>query len=37
MRMNSHSTTHKAFAGLDVPVAVAFPVAAFTPDADFLF
>jgi hypothetical protein len=34
--MNSYST-HKTFSGLDVPVAVAFPVAAFTPDADFLF
>jgi hypothetical protein len=37
MRMNGYSTMHKILPGLDMPVAVAFPVAAFTPDADFLF
>jgi hypothetical protein len=37
MRANGYSTTHETFMGLDVLVAVAFPVAGFTPDADFLF
>jgi len=38
MRMNGHSTVMiDTFTGIDVPVAVAFPAAAPTPDVSFLF